>query len=140
MSKRASLAKGGKAKPLLVKVAPDLDDGEIEAIASLALKHSVDGLIATNTTIAREDIAGHKHAGEMGGLSGRPLFARSTEVLRKLSAALGGKVALIGVGGILSGADAHAKVDAGASLVQLYTGFIYRGPELIARTRRALRR
>ena len=139
MSKRASLAKGGKAKPLLVKVAPDLDDGQIDAIASLALKHSVDGLIATNTTIAREDIAGHRHAGETGGLSGRPLFARSTEVLRKLCAALGGKVALIGVGGILTGADAYAKVAAGASLVQLYTGFIYRGPELIARARRALR-
>ena len=139
MSKRASLAKGGKAKPLLVKVAPDLDDGQIDAIASLALKHSVDGLIATNTTIAREDIAGHRHAGETGGLSGRPLFARSTEVLRKLCAALGGKVALIGVGGILTGADAYAKVAAGASLVQLYTGFIYRGPELIARARRARR-
>ena len=140
MSKRASLAKGGKVKPLLVKVAPDLDDGEIGAIASLAVKHSVDGLIATNTTIAREEIAGHRHASEMGGLSGRPLFARSTEVLRKLSAALGGKVALIGVGGIMSGSDAHAKVAAGASLVQIYTGFIYRGPELIARARRALRR
>ncbi len=140
MSKRASLAKGGKAKPLLVKVAPDLDDGQIEAIASLALKHSVDGLIATNTTIAREEIAGHRHAGEMGGLSGRPLFARSTEVLRKLSAVLGGKVALIGVGGILDGADAQAKVAAGACLVQVYTGFVYRGPELIAQARRALRR
>jgi dihydroorotate dehydrogenase len=141
MAKRAALAaKSGKVKPLLVKVAPDLDDEQIEAIAALALKHSVDGLIATNTTIGREEIAGHRHAGEMGGLSGRPLFARSTEVLRKLHAALGGKVALIGVGGILDGADAHAKVAAGASLVQVYTGFIYRGPELIAQARRALRR
>jgi dihydroorotate dehydrogenase len=121
-------------------VVPDLDDGQVEAIASLALKHSVDGLIATNTTIAREDIAGHKHAGEMGGLSGRPLFARSTEVLRKLSRALGGKVALIGVGGIMGGADARAKAEAGAELVQIYTGFIYRGPELIGEARRALRR
>ena len=141
MAKRASLAAGsGGTKPLLVKVAPDLDEAQIEAIAALALKHAVDGLIATNTTIGREEIAGHKHAAEMGGLSGRPLFARSTEVLRKLSAALGGKVALIGVGGILDGADAHAKIAAGASLVQLYTGFIYRGPELIAQARRALRR
>ena len=123
-----------------MKVAPDLDDEQIEAIAQLALKHAVDGLIATNTTIGREEIAGHKHAGEMGGLSGRPLFARSTEVLRKLSAALGGKVALIGVGGIVNGADAHAKIAAGASLVQVYTGFIYRGPALIAQARRALRR
>ena len=140
MARRASLAKGGKAKPLLVKVAPDLDDGQIEAIAALAMKHRVDGLIATNTTIARDDVAGHRHAGEMGGLSGRPLLARSTEVLRKLHAALGGKVALVGVGGIMTGADAHAKIAAGASLVQVYTGFVYRGPELIAQARRALRR
>ena len=141
MAKRAALAaRSGSTKPLLVKVAPDLDDEQIEAIAQLALKHAVDGLIATNTTIGREEIAGHKHAGEMGGLSGRPLFARSTEVLRKLSAALGGKVALIGVGGIVNGADAHAKIAAGASLVQVYTGFIYRGPALIAQARRALRR
>jgi dihydroorotate dehydrogenase len=140
MAKRAALAaKSGKVKPLLVKVAPDLDDGQIEAIAALALKHSVDGLIATNTTLGRETVAGHKHAGEMGGLSGRPLFARSTEVLRKLSAALGGKVALIGVGGVMNGADAHAKIAAGACLVQIYTGFIYRGPALIAQARRALR-
>ena len=140
MAKRATLAAGGRKKPLLVKVAPDLDDGEIKAIAALALKHSVDGLIATNTTIAREGIAGHKHADEAGGMSGRPLFARSTEVLRKLAAALGGKVALIGVGGIMGGADAHAKIAAGASLVQVYTGFVYRGPELVAQARRALRR
>ena len=141
MSKRASLAKGSaRPKPLLVKVAPDLDDEQIEAIATLALKHSVDGLIATNTTIGRDEIAGHKHAGEAGGLSGRPLFARSTAVLHKLSKALGGKVALIGVGGILTGADAHAKIEAGASLVQVYTGFVYRGPDLIGRARRALRR
>ncbi|MEP7069777.1 MAG: quinone-dependent dihydroorotate dehydrogenase [Usitatibacter sp.] len=140
MARRASLAKGGKAKPLLVKVAPDLDDGQIEAIAALATKHAVDGLIATNTTVARDEIAGHRHAGEMGGLSGRPLLARSTEVLRKLHAALGGKVALVGVGGIMTGADAHAKIAAGASLVQVYTGFVYRGPELIAQARRALRR
>jgi dihydroorotate dehydrogenase len=140
MSKRASLAKGARPKPLLVKVAPDLDDEQVDAIAALALKHSVDGLIATNTTISRAEIAGHKHAGELGGLSGRPLFVRSTDVLRKLSTALGGKVALIGVGGIMNGADAHAKVAAGASLVQLYTGFVYGGPELIAQARRALRR
>ena len=103
MAKRAALAaRSGSTKPLLVKVAPDLDDEQIEAIAELASKHTVDGLIATNTTISHEAIAGHKHAGEMGGLSGRPLFARSTEVLRKLSRAVAGKVALIGVGGILT--------------------------------------
>jgi dihydroorotate dehydrogenase len=140
MSARASLAmKHGARKPLVVKIAPDLDRSQIEAIAELAVKHAVDGLIATNTTVAREDIAGHKHAGEMGGLSGRPVFARSTRILAELAAPLGGRVPLIGVGGILSGADARAKIAAGASLVQVYTGFIYRGPELIAQARAALR-
>jgi dihydroorotate dehydrogenase len=140
MARRGTLAtKHGATKPLLVKVAPDLDDAQLESIAELAVKHSLDGLIATNTTVSREEIAGHRLAGETGGLSGRPLFARSTGILRKLSAALGGRVPLIGVGGILSGADAHAKIAAGASLVQVYTGFIYRGPALIGEARRALR-
>jgi len=129
----------GKRRPIAVKIAPDLDDEQIEAVARLALEHKVDALIATNTTIARDAVAGRPQAGEAGGLSGRPLFQRSTAVLARLSAALGGKIPLIGVGGILSGVDAHAKIDAGASLVQLYTGFIYRGPKLIAAARRALR-
>ncbi|APV50566.1 dihydroorotate dehydrogenase (quinone) [Betaproteobacteria bacterium GR16-43] len=135
----ALAAKHHIRKPLAVKVAPDLDDEQIAAIAELALKHGIDALIATNTTVDREAVAGHRHAAEAGGLSGRPVFAKSTEVLRKLSAALGKKVPLIGVGGILSGADAKAKIDAGASLVQVYTGFIYRGPGLIADARAALR-
>jgi dihydroorotate dehydrogenase len=140
MARRASLAaKHGATKPLLVKVAPDLDDSQVETIAELAVKHSVDGLIATNTTVSREEIAGHRHAGESGGLSGRPLFARSTGILRKLAESLAGRVPLIGVGGILSGEDARAKIAAGASLVQIYTGFIYRGPGLIGEARRALR-
>ena len=140
MSKRSALAaRYGRVKPLLVKVAPDLDDAQVEAIARIATRHAVDGLIATNTTIAREAVAGHRHALQAGGLSGRPVFARSTEVLAKLAAALGGRIPLVGVGGILSGADARAKIDAGASLVQVYTGFIYRGPALIAQARRALR-
>jgi dihydroorotate dehydrogenase len=140
MAKRAALAERyGRVKPLLVKVAPDLDDAQVEAIASMAAKHAIDGLIATNTTIAREAVAGHRHAGEAGGLSGRPLFAPSTRILAKLAHALAGRIPLIGVGGILSGADARAKIDAGASLVQIYTGFIYRGPDLIAASRRALR-
>jgi len=122
-----------------VKVAPDLDDEQIEAIAAIAIKHQVDGLIATNTTIARETVAGHPHATQAGGLSGRPLLEASTRVLARLSHALGGRIPLVGVGGILSGADARAKFDAGASLVQVYTGFIYRGPALIADARRALR-
>jgi dihydroorotate dehydrogenase len=140
MEKRAALAqRHGAAKPLLVKVAPDLDDAQIEAIAELALAHRVDGLIATNTTISREGVEGHRLASEAGGLSGRPLMARATRVLARFAQALGGRVPLIGVGGILDGADARAKVDAGASLVQVYTGFIYRGPVLIAEARRAIR-
>ena len=140
MKRRGELAeRHGRLKPLLLKVAPDLDDGQVEAIAESAVKHAVDGIIATNTTVSREEIAGDRHATETGGLSGRPLFARSTEVLRKFAGALGGRIPLVGVGGILSGADAHAKIAAGASLVQIYTGFIYRGPDLIAETRRALR-
>jgi len=140
MARRAALAtRYGRTKPLLVKVAPDLDNDQIAAIAAIATRHSIDGLIATNTTIARDAVAGHRHAGEAGGLSGRPVFKLSTEVLAKLAKALGGRIPLIGVGGILSGADAKAKIDAGASLVQIYTGFIYRGPDLIAQARRALR-
>ena len=140
VARRADLAtRYGKVKPLVVKVAPDLDDEQIEAIAALATKHRLDGLIATNTTVARDAVAGHRHAGEAGGLSGRPLFARSTEVLRRLAATLEGQVPLIGVGGVHSGPEARAKVDAGASLVQLYTGFIYHGPALIGEARRALK-
>jgi dihydroorotate dehydrogenase len=140
MARRASLAaQTGLRKPIAVKVAPDLDDEQVAAIAGLAVKHQVDGLIATNTTISREAVAGHPVAGEGGGLSGRPVFGPSTAVLRKLAGHLAGRVPLIGVGGILDGADARAKFDAGASLVQVYTGFIYRGPEVIAAARRALR-
>ena len=141
MERRAALAtRYGKRRPLLVKVAPDLDEEQIEAIAGLATRHSVDGLIATNTTVAREAVQGHRHAAEAGGLSGRPLLGASNEVLRRLAAALRGRVPLIGVGGILSGADARSKIEAGAALVQLYTGFIYRGPALIGESRRALKK
>jgi len=140
MQRRDALAaRHGATKPLLVKVAPDLDDAQIASIAALAVMHRVDGLIATNTTVARDAVAGHRHATELGGLSGRPLFTSSTRVLAKLAHELAGRVPLIGVGGIIGGADARAKIDAGASLVQLYTGFIYRGPELIAEARRALK-
>jgi dihydroorotate dehydrogenase len=140
MQRRDALAaRHGATKPLLVKVAPDLDDAQIASIAALAVMHRVDGLIATNTTVARDALAGHRHAAELGGLSGRPLFTSSTRVLAKLAQELAGRVPLIGVGGIIGGADARAKIDAGASLVQVYTGFIYRGPQLIAEARRALR-
>src|SRR5260221_2436750 len=140
LARRANLAqRDGRAKPLLLKVAPDLDEAQVEAIAAAAVKHGVDGIIATNTTVGREAIEGHPLAGEAGGLSGQPLLAASNRVLAGLARALAGRVALIGVGGILSGADANAQIAAGASLVQVYTGFIYRGPELIGRCREALR-
>jgi dihydroorotate dehydrogenase len=139
-ARRKVLAKRYNAvKPIAVKIAPDLDDTQIDAIASLAIRHGIDALIATNTTISREGVEGDPQSPEAGGLSGRPLMARSTAVLGKLSRALGGAVPLIGVGGITTGADAHAKIAAGASLVQIYTGFIYRGPGLIGDARRALR-
>ncbi len=140
MSRRDSLAaRAGRVKPLAVKVAPDLDDEQLAAIAELAVKHRIDALIATNTTITRPGVAGHRFATQAGGLSGRPVFALSTAILKKLAGLLGGKVPLIGVGGIHTGADAKAKVEAGASLVQVYTGFIFRGPDLIADARRALK-
>jgi dihydroorotate dehydrogenase len=139
MSRRATLAKRHRLiRPLALKIAPDLDDAAIEAIAEAATRHGVDAIIATNTTVARDGIADDRLAAEAGGLSGRPLFTRSTAVLRKLSGLLAGRIPLIGVGGILSGEDARAKTAAGASLVQVYTGFIYRGPGLIAEARRAL--
>jgi len=141
MARRAALARRyGRTRPLLLKVAPDLDRSQIDAIAKLVVKHAVDAIIATNTTVAREAVKGHRHELEAGGLSGRPLLAASTDVLHRFARALGGRVPLVGVGGIHSGEDARAKVDAGATLVQLYTGFIYRGPALIGEARRALKK
>jgi len=124
--------------PVAVKIAPDLDDAAIDAIAERLKVHDVDAVIATNTTVSRAGVKGLPHADETGGLSGAPLRARSTAVVRKLAEALDGAIPVIGVGGILSGADACAKVDAGASLVQLYTGLIYRGPALVRDAVRAL--
>ena len=129
----------GKRKPMLLKIAPDLTPTEMDGIADVLLASGIDGLICTNTTIDRHVIAGHPLANETGGLSGRPLMARSTEVLRGMHERLGERVPIIGVGGILSGADAVAKFDAGAQLVQFYSGMIYRGPELIRECVEALR-
>jgi dihydroorotate dehydrogenase len=128
----------GRRVPLAVKIAPDLDDAAIAAVARTLVAHHVDAVIATNTTIARDAVAGLAHADEAGGLSGRPLFARSNEVIRTLARALDGALPIIGVGGILSGDDARAKIDAGATLVQLYTGLVYRGPALVGECARAL--
>ena len=124
--------------PLVLKIAPDLDLTTIRDIAALLPVYGFDGVIATNTTIARDAIADHPLAKEMGGLSGRPLFSPSTEVLRELVRVLKGNLPVIGVGGILSAEDARRKMAAGASLVQIYTGFIYKGPALIGNCARAL--
>ena len=128
----------GRYVPLVLKIAPDLDDTGLKAIARCVLKHKLDGVIATNTTVSRTGVAGLRHAAESGGLSGAPLREASNAVIRKLSRLLEGQVPIIGVGGIMSAEDARAKLDAGASLVQIYTGFIYRGPQLIGEILRAL--
>ncbi len=124
-------AKYDKYVPLALKVAPDLSDQEIESIANSLLKYKIDGLIATNTTLDREMIKGMSHAGEAGGLSGRPLQNKSTVVIAKFAALLKGEIPIIGVGGIDSVSAAKEKIQAGASLVQVYTGFIYHGPKLV---------
>ena len=127
----------GRYVPLALKIAPDLDDAELASIAKCLLKHDLDGVIATNTTVSRTAVTGLRHAEETGGLSGAPLRDVSTEVIRKLAQLLGGRVPIIGVGGVMSAADARSKLAAGASLVQIYTGFIYRGPQLIGEILRA---
>ena len=121
----------GRYVPIAVKVAPDLEPDEVTTIADALRRHAIDGLIATNTTLSRGGVEGLPYADEKGGLSGAPVFTRSTEIVRQFSQALGGELPIIAAGGIMSGMDAQAKIDAGASLVQIYTGFIYKGPELI---------
>ncbi len=130
----------GTRKPMLVKIAPDLSDAEIDGIAQVLTAAGVDGVIATNTTINRAEVQGLAHADEEGGLSGKPLYGHSTYVLRRLRAHLPKTMPVIGVGGILSGADAVGKIAAGATLVQMYTGLIYRGPSLVSEAVDALRR
>jgi dihydroorotate dehydrogenase len=123
--------KHGRYVPLVLKIAPDLDDEQIDTIASALLRNQIDGVIATNTTITRDAVQGLTHANETGGLSGAPVRDLSTRVVRALHQVLQGEIPIIGVGGILSGSDASEKMAAGASLVQLYTGLIYRGPALV---------
>jgi len=130
----------GKYVPLALKIAPDLDDAQIAAIADALRRHRFDAVIATNTTLSRAGVEGLPNANETGGLSGAPVFRPATAVQKKLSAALAGELPIIGVGGIMSGADAAEKIRAGASLVQFYSGFIYRGPELVAEAAATLAR
>jgi dihydroorotate dehydrogenase len=130
----------GKRKPMLLKIAPDLTDNELDAMAEVLLASGIDGVICTNTTIERAEVTGDPNAHETGGLSGRPLFTRSTDVLRGMHVRLGGKLPLVGVGGILDGDGAAGKIEAGATLVQLYSGLVYRGPGLIAEAVAEIRR
>jgi len=124
--------------PIFLKIAPDLDAAQVDAIAATLKRHAIDGVIATNTTIARDAVKNLPHGDEAGGLSGAPVFAASNRVIAQLRAALGSAFPIIGVGGVMSAADAQAKIAAGANLVQLYTGFIYEGPPLVAAAARAL--
>jgi dihydroorotate dehydrogenase len=134
----ARAAQGPRCPPLLVKIAPDLTEAECADIAAVALELKIDGLIVSNTTIARPDDLPPALKSEAGGLSGAPLFERATSVLRTMYRLTEGRLLLIGVGGVSSGAQAYAKIRAGASLVQLYTALIYRGPGLVAEIRRDL--
>ena len=126
-------------KPVLVKIAPDLANEDVLAVADLALELGLAGVIATNTTISREQVKGLPHGEETGGLSGAPVYAKSNAVIRQLRQRLGPHFPIVGVGGILSGADAVGKIEAGADVVQLYTGLIYRGPALVSECALALR-
>ncbi|MBC7489327.1 MAG: quinone-dependent dihydroorotate dehydrogenase [Glaciimonas sp.] len=125
--------------PVVLKIAPDIDTEHIKRIANAMLRHKMDGVIATNTTITRDAIKGLPHEREAGGLSGAPVFGMSNTVIRQLCAELGDAVPIIGVGGILKGEDARTKMAAGAALVQLYSGLIYRGPMLVRECANALR-
>ncbi|WP_426370492.1 quinone-dependent dihydroorotate dehydrogenase [Pseudocolwellia sp. HL-MZ7] len=130
--------KYGKYVPLAVKIAPDLTEPEVESIAECLIANNIDGVIATNTTLSREGVEGLEHGEEMGGLSGAPVKEKSTQIIKLLAKALDNKLPIIGVGGISNGADAKEKIDAGAKLVQVYTGFIYQGPDLIKDVVKAL--
>jgi dihydroorotate dehydrogenase len=131
--------KYGHYVPLALKIAPDVDGDQIRNIGGALVRHGIDGVIATNTTLNRREVEGMRHANEQGGLSGAPVFDLSNIVIRALKAEVGDTVPIIGVGGILSGRDAKAKIAAGAQLVQLYSGLIYRGPALVRECADALR-
>ncbi|MBY4595499.1 quinone-dependent dihydroorotate dehydrogenase [Ottowia caeni] len=131
-------AQHGKQVPLFLKIAPDLEEAQIQSIADALLRHAMDGVIATNTTLSREAVKGMAHAEEAGGLSGAPVLEASNRVIRHLRAALGKDFPIIGVGGVMSGADAVTKIEAGANVVQIYTGLIYKGPALVSEVAKAL--
>jgi dihydroorotate dehydrogenase len=139
-AKREQLAqKHGRRVPVFVKIAPDLDDEQIKVIAATLKRHGMDGVIATNTTLSREAVQGLPHAEEAGGLSGAPVLEPSNRVIRQLRAALGKDFPIIGVGGIMSAQDAVSKIEAGADVAQIYTGLIYKGPELVQQAALAIK-
>jgi dihydroorotate dehydrogenase len=125
--------------PVTLKIAPDIDGDQVRNIAGALLRHKIDGVIATNTTLSRSAVQGMPHGDEAGGLSGAPVFELSNTVIRLLKAELGDAIPIIGVGGIMRGEDARAKIEAGAQLVQLYSGLIYAGPALVRECAEALR-
>ena len=140
VARKAALARQhGRQVPMFLKIAPDLDATQVQVIALTLRKHGVDGVIATNTTLSREAVKGLPHAEETGGLSGAPVLEASNTVIRQLRAELGPGFPIIGVGGVMSGADARAKIAAGADLVQVYTGLIYRGAALVREAAQAVR-
>lgn len=137
---RGALARRhGRRVPLFVKIAPDLNEEQVAVLAATLLRHGMDGVIATNTTISRDAVQGLRHAQETGGLSGAPVLEASNRVIAQLRSALGPRFPIIGVGGIMSAQDALTKLRAGADVVQIYTGLIYRGPALVNQVARALR-
>jgi dihydroorotate dehydrogenase len=128
-----------KRVPVFLKIAPDLDDAQVAVIAQSLVKHQMDGVIATNTTLSRDAVKGMPHCDEAGGLSGSPVLAGSNRVIRLLRQHLGPQFPIVGVGGILSGYDAVSKIEAGADVVQIYTGLIYKGPALVHEVAKALK-
>ena len=139
-SRQAELAdEHARRVPLFLKIAPDLDGEQVQSIADALQRHAIEGVIATNTTLSRDAVKGMPHAEEAGGLSGAPVREASNRVIAGLRAALGAGFPIIGVGGVMSGADAVAKIKAGADAVQIYTGLIYKGPALVEEVARALR-
>jgi dihydroorotate dehydrogenase len=138
--REALAAQHGRRVPLFLKIAPDLDEAQVQVIAATLERHGMDGVIASNTTLSREAVAGLPHAEETGGLSGVPVRDTSNRVIAQFRAALGAGFPIVGVGGIMNGEDAKAKLAAGADVVQMYTGIIYRGPSLVREVAEALRR
>ena len=141
VTRKSELAREqGRQVPMFIKIAPDLDEHQVQVIAATLKRHGLDGVIATNTTLSREAVQGLAHGDEAGGLSGSPVLQASNRVIAQLRAELGPVFPIIGVGGVMSGADAKSKIEAGADLVQIYTGLIYQGPELVTQVAQALKR